>query len=692
MTYTDQDVQFLQALKNKGVSQQEAFKRLEAVKAKLSTAQGVSQASGLPMSGGSVEVRNKEDISKLPTEEMRTKISEEAKSPFEKVGGFLKGTYETGKEAFTKGVEGANQMLDAAQATNDPGNVYATSQAGRESARERTLDVAEGSQKVIAGALGTVFSPAAEIIKESPAATKVVEGIGKGFDFISTGLSNVFGAGLDDEEKNIIKEGWNNYFALVGIQKGPQKAQQLAEKMSETLPGLKEQMTPVIKETVGAVKDEARQLYQAITTKSPEQVDAFITQKFEKGVRPSGAGKGTSAQLEQYQNKAIGAVKTIVENKPNLKLVNEYGEATGKLPQNLNEFTQAVDQTKAQIYKKYDALQKSAGETGAMVDLVPIAKELDQVAASKVLQDVHPEVVKYAQDRSKAFAKRSAYTTEQAQEAIKIYNDSLQAFYKNPAYDTASKVAIDSLVVNNLRKGLDSTIESTGGAGYQALKNQYGALKSIEKDVVHRAVVDARKNNKSMIDFTDVFTAGDMIHGLATLNPATFGVGVTGKAIAMYYKYLNNPNTAIKQLFNGVEKAQTQMSLPKLNSQAAKNIPRSPNTIDIIDTTIPKIGDKSIKQTLQTLPATDIATGLLPAIEKNMRADTPKIKIQEELIKSGSAEPVPVTQKADGTFVLNKDGFHRFMAYKNLGIDKIPVEIQAPAKSASAQQLKSLNP
>lgn len=319
---------------------------------------------------------------------------------------------------------------------------------------------------------------------------------------------------------------------------------------------------PWVKAGLTKIADEAGKLKLPTITKSAN-IDDYIMKTYEKWVRPS----VTSAKKPLYKDNVVSAVKTITENKPNLKLLDEFGEETGKLPQTLREFTQAIDQTKKSIFDEYDALQKRAGGKGAEVKLTTVADELQKVANDPVILDTNPAIADYAQKASERFLERGKYTTQQAQDAIKSYNTSLEAFYKNPSYETASKAAIDAMIVNNIRKGLDDAIESLGGKWYQALKNKYGSVKSIEKDVVNRAIVDGRKNAKWLLDFTDVFSGAEVIRGILTLNPATFATGVGASLIKTYYKYLNNPNTSIKKLFKTTEKGYLPKSVPKPSSK-----------------------------------------------------------------------------------------------------------------------------
>jgi hypothetical protein len=305
-----------------------------------------------------------------------------------------------------------------------------------------------------------------------------------------------------------------------------------------------------------------------------QQLSSAITNGIEKGIRPGVGGNKTYAQSQGYMAKAQNAVKTILENKDNLVLTDEYGEVTGQLPQNLKQFSQAIDQTKSEIFNRYNEMAVKSGERGAQVDLTPIADELATVANNKVLQDSAPEVAAYAKKRAEAYkptpstdgistSTDRAYTAEQAQNAISIFNQSLDAFYKNPSYDTASRAYIDSLIVNNLRKGLDNAIEQATGPGYQELKNSYGALKSIEKDVARRSIVDARKNAKGLIDFSDIFSGSEVVRGLLTMNPAAVGTGVAAKMISALYKLKNDPNRVVKGMFEKADKLYTPEGLPE---------------------------------------------------------------------------------------------------------------------------------
>lgn len=272
----------------------------------------------------------------------------------------------------------------------------------------------------------------------------------------------------------------------------------------------------------------------------------------DKAIRPSVVGKRTAKQRRDYYNKAQTAVEEIVKNKENLDIRNDAGIRTEKLPQTLDEFSQAIEQTKRNIFDEYDALAK---EGDVSVNLTKTANDLEPAVSNRVLEDFSPETVEYANKRMESLRNRGDYTAAETQEAIKLLNQSLEKYYRDPSPSTKGQAFVDSFIANDLRKQLDTAIEKQTGPGYSDLKKKYGALKSIEQEVNHRAIVDARRNNKGLVDFSDIMTSGDIVSGMMRREPATMAAGAAGKTLASYYKMLNDPNRIVKTMFSDVEKA-----------------------------------------------------------------------------------------------------------------------------------------
>ena len=326
------------------------------------------------------------------------------------------------------------------------------------------------------------------------------------------------------------------------------------------------------------------------TAKAIRPIDQKITQAIkygmQKGIRPTVAGKNTYSQIQNYSKKSEQAVKTIVKNKSNLNLLDEFGEPVKNgLPTNLNQFSQAIEQSKRQIFDQYDQLAKLTGEKGVQVNATGVVKALREFLGNKSMKTISPETAEYAKKLMDRFSVNTAgistktvgstqrgavgqnFTAEEAQDMLKSLNESLKVFYKNPSYSSAKRAYVDQLVANNLRRSLDNTVLNTTGKHYQALKNEYGSLKSIEKEVSHRAVVDARKNPKGILDFSDVFTGYHAAKGILTMDPATMGAAGAGKAVSWLYRAKNQPNRMVKNMFKTVDRLMekqgvTAQSLP----------------------------------------------------------------------------------------------------------------------------------
>ncbi|WP_395019793.1 hypothetical protein [Dongia sp.] len=296
---------------------------------------------------------------------------------------------------------------------------------------------------------------------------------------------------------------------------------------------------------------------RSLTTKSEEAIERSIVTNYEKGVKPGLAGRNTNAKQAQYREDIIEGAKTIRDNKLNLELTGEPAnafEGSGQVPTSLQGLSDAIEQTKRVIFDQYDGLATRAGNKGLELSTEPIGTELDAVIGSKSLALTNPRAIAYAKELKQRYGEIGTLDAKTAQEVIQNYNKSLEAFYRNPSYDTASQAAIDAMVANKLRQALDDGISGITGEQYSALKRQYGSLKSIEKDVVKAALRDARKNTKGLIDFADIFSGGQVVNGILSLNPHVIASGAAQKAITEFYKYLNDPNRAIERMFKEVDK------------------------------------------------------------------------------------------------------------------------------------------
>lgn len=318
-----------------------------------------------------------------------------------------------------------------------------------------------------------------------------------------------------------------------------------------------------ISQTAPVVAKKTQELYRTVTARSEQAIEKNIIYQYEKGVKPNLPGKTTTAQQARYKEQVVEGVQTINKNKANLQYVDDTGELVkGQSPQSVQQLNDSIAQTKKVVFEQYNAEAVKAGEAGLRVSTRPIADELDTIINNKSLQLSNPSAIKYAEAFKARLQAAETLDPIAMQDFIQNLNQSLQAFYRNPTYGTATRAQIDALIANKARLALDEGVNSFTGSQYQPLRNQYSALKAMERDVAKAALREARKNIKGLIDYSDILSGGQVVNGILSLNPATIGQGLAQKAIAEFYKFLNDPNRAIQRMFKYVDDLE---GAPKVN-------------------------------------------------------------------------------------------------------------------------------
>lgn len=295
-----------------------------------------------------------------------------------------------------------------------------------------------------------------------------------------------------------------------------------------------------------------------------EKISDTISNLYNKAVKPT-IVKGNSAILQKANDNVESGVRAIINNKDNLSL----GEEGVQLPENLQHTSQAIADTKDAIFNQYNDLQKQATGKGVTISGEGLAQSLQPIINDKALDVVSPSTKKYAVDLFERLQNAGDISPEEAQDMIKGFNGRLKAYYRNPSPDQYGNTAVDALVANNARKVLDDAISNAVGEGYQGLKNQYGALSSMEKDVSRAAQRAANYQNKGLLDFSDILTGEQVLRGVMSGNPIEIATGTGGRLIKEYYKKLNSPNAVIKDMFQKVDKYMGQEGQPSFADKLA---------------------------------------------------------------------------------------------------------------------------
>ena len=298
------------------------------------------------------------------------------------------------------------------------------------------------------------------------------------------------------------------------------------------------------------------------SSKIANKITSIIDTGVSKGIKPTGKSPKI---METYNKKAQDGILAIFDNKNNLNLIDEVGEKID-IPKNLDQFKDAITQTKSAVFDKYDNLLSTAGDAGAKIDLNQLSSKLDDVIKSKPIQIAQPRAINEALRWKEIVDNIQSLNLKEVNDTIKVLNQELKAFYRNPQYDQVSIAGVKEGVASNLRKLLDEKVNSFTGGDFQLLKNIYGSLRMLEDDVAKRAAVVARQGAKGFWDLPSAFARGDIVSGLLTLNPAAVARGTALEVFSRYFKYLNDPNTVIQKMFKQLDNLYT----PKLYKNPTK--------------------------------------------------------------------------------------------------------------------------
>lgn len=275
-----------------------------------------------------------------------------------------------------------------------------------------------------------------------------------------------------------------------------------------------------------------------------EQTKQKITDYIGKAIKPSTAGKSAN-QLKSLQRKQLEGFQVLKNNVNDIKLPDEFGTLVSRTPKTVGEVVSSIQNVKGKLFSRWDKLAREAGESGANFNPIKTVGELNKIVKSK---SYSPSLRKYASDVLEEIAELKGESPLVVQSRIKELNESLAGYFAGRV--EKGRARIDASVAKLLNEELDDVIFNFTGGNYKQLRSQFSALKSIEKDATRAAQRMLNRQSKGLGDLTDIFTGGDLVSGILTMNPTSAARGIFGKSIQMYYKYLNNPDRYIRKIFN----------------------------------------------------------------------------------------------------------------------------------------------
>lgn len=296
-----------------------------------------------------------------------------------------------------------------------------------------------------------------------------------------------------------------------------------------------------------------------------------IEDKIQRSIKPTVIEKKWSKVLDKFNKDVVSSIDTVSQYLPQINLKDTDWNIVDRPIETIRDFWDSIDQAKTMVFKEYDSLKKQAWEKWVEVSLDWSIKELNKAKEWLKWLPWQKQVISYIDDQIADLSEIKKLSVDDSQKALQIYNEKLTAYYRNPQPNDVWKASIDALIANTIRQEMNNLIEwATWSPAYKVLKERYWSLSNVEKEVMKRAIVSGRWNAKSLLDFTDMFTADQAIS--AIINLATWNIAWAVKSwasalfinsIKNFYKNINSPDKNIKDLFDIVNNKRDQIFINK---------------------------------------------------------------------------------------------------------------------------------
>lgn len=268
------------------------------------------------------------------------------------------------------------------------------------------------------------------------------------------------------------------------------------------------------------------------------------------------SGKQSTRSLVEKTPQAEQSLRVIADNATGAIVKDVDGVEKPFDPQSATfyEMLQAWQISRDKVFSAYDSLAKRAGDEGAAFT----QKDFDAVIS---------EAEKLAKDSTKKFRDRVASMTDDIRYNFGTVNPKDRSVYfKNTdllrMQDFLKKVNIDvdpksdaagaevsGAVARKIREIMDKKITGATGEGYQALRNQYSALKSVENDLNNQYKKVYRQSGGWFGTYVEAFGGVDAIMGLLTKSPMEMARGTIFGTAGHLIKRARDPEANLRAAF-----------------------------------------------------------------------------------------------------------------------------------------------
>lgn len=240
-------------------------------------------------------------------------------------------------------------------------------------------------------------------------------------------------------------------------------------------------------------------------------------------------------------------------------LMKSAEQALGKPIAGVDDALEAAQAAKKQIWQQYQARLGPAAAQGLTIDGNQIADAMMQSIDNRTAVQ-NPGLV--ARVKAIADTYRKPMNLGDAEDFLQSANKDLNSYYaKNKVGQQVAQndPEISSTVAEAgaLRQQLYSKLDQVSGPGAAQLKQAYGSLTNVEKELYGRQLVAARQQPESLSQqLGTIGGVGRIAKGIVTMNPGDIMEGTQNIAVSKMLKDRNSSDSMIQRAFEAAKPAQ----------------------------------------------------------------------------------------------------------------------------------------
>ena len=239
-----------------------------------------------------------------------------------------------------------------------------------------------------------------------------------------------------------------------------------------------------------------------------------------KALSPGGKMSGKGMEVaDSMRVKAMNVLATMgkeIDVIDSDGLVKKFDPATA----NFSESLQALVKLKNQLYTSYSSTISELGEKGAKINKAPMIEYLTKATTGPRMGEV--------KNRANQLLKEVTKLSDNPEDVLTYLQD-LNAGLTSQILGKSESIShsIDIDLAKKMRTALEEVIDNVDIPEYKGAREAYGALRSIENDMVRQAQQQARRVGGGLSDYVDAFSIPEVLVGVISANPVQATMGTT---------------------------------------------------------------------------------------------------------------------------------------------------------------------